>query len=71
MKCTRCEDCGLVCEDHPGRLWQGDHACTCGAAGMPCPGCNQIEEGEEPPPGSNRLDRAAPSRARQLNRALP
>jgi hypothetical protein len=40
MKCSLCEDCGWVCETHPGRLWEGDHACTCGGAGAPCPWCN-------------------------------
>jgi hypothetical protein len=35
-----CEDCGWVCETHPGRPWEGDHACDCGGAGAPCPWCN-------------------------------
>jgi hypothetical protein len=30
----------LACETHPGRPWEGDHACACGAAGAPCPWCN-------------------------------
>src|ERR1700676_2765346 len=33
MKCSRCEDTGWVCEAHPDRPWEGEHACTCGAAG--------------------------------------
>jgi DNA invertase Pin-like site-specific DNA recombinase len=33
MKCSLCEDCGWVCESHPDRPWEGEHACTCGAAG--------------------------------------
>ena len=40
MKCSLCEDCGWVCETHPDRPWEGEHACTCGAAGAPCPRCN-------------------------------
>jgi cold shock CspA family protein len=40
VKCSLREDCGWVCETHPGRPWEGDHACTCGAAGAPCPWCN-------------------------------
>jgi hypothetical protein len=49
MKCTQCEDCGWVCEEHPGRPW-GDSpfACDCGAAGMPCPRCNAPAAGEAP-----------------------
>jgi len=27
-----CEDCGWVCESHPDRPWEGEHACTCGGA---------------------------------------
>jgi hypothetical protein len=33
MKCSLCEDCGWVCESHPGRPWEGERACTCGDAG--------------------------------------
>jgi hypothetical protein len=40
FKCPQCEDTGWVCEDHPDTPWDGDHACSCGAAGMPCPRCN-------------------------------
>jgi hypothetical protein len=45
MKCARCEDSGWVCENHPQRPWQGEHACECGGAGMPCPRCNE----DDPP----------------------
>lgn len=48
MKCTLCEDCGWVCESHPDRPWQGEHACGCGAAGTPCAWCNRVSEGETP-----------------------
>jgi len=44
-ECIGCEDCGWVCEDHPGRPWDGAQACGCGAAGAPCPWCN---EGDPP-----------------------
>jgi hypothetical protein len=37
-----------VCENHPARPWEGEHACTCGAAGAPCPWCNMPEKGEMP-----------------------
>jgi hypothetical protein len=37
MKCLVWEGCGWVCESHPERPWEGEHACTCGGAGMPCP----------------------------------
>jgi hypothetical protein len=40
MNCSLCEDCGWVCETHPGRPWEGNHACNCGGAGAPCPWCN-------------------------------
>jgi hypothetical protein len=48
MKCTLCEDCGWVCEVHSDRLLEGDHACKCGGAGVPCPWCN-VPAGDEPP----------------------
>jgi hypothetical protein len=48
MKCTLCEDRAWVCEAHPNRPWDGEHACGCGAAGMPCPLCNQSAKGETP-----------------------
>jgi hypothetical protein len=41
-----CKDSGWVCEDHPGRPWDGPHACPCGAAGVPCPWCNVPAPGE-------------------------
>jgi hypothetical protein len=34
MKCSLCEDCGWVCETHPGRPWEGDHACACGVPAL-------------------------------------
>jgi hypothetical protein len=54
MKCALCEDCGWVCESHPDRPWEGGHACTCGAAGAPCPQCNPIDDDMVPrmPKGS-------------------
>jgi hypothetical protein len=33
IKCSLCQDCGWVCENHPGRPWEGPHACNCGGAG--------------------------------------
>src|SRR5580692_411856 len=36
MKCSLCEDCGWVCESHPDRPWEGEHACACGGAGRAC-----------------------------------
>lgn len=44
--CPVCHGAKWVCEDHPGRVWEGfaDDAlapvtvCDCGGAGMPCPG---------------------------------
>jgi hypothetical protein len=48
MNCPQCEDCGWICEEHPGRPWEGPHTCTCGAAGIPCPTCNQPAQGEMP-----------------------
>ena len=46
--CLLCEDCGWVCEMHQDKPWEGPHACTCGAAGAPCPACNKPQP-EEPP----------------------
>ena len=37
MKCLVCEGCGWVCESHPERPWEGEHACTCGGAGNAMP----------------------------------
>jgi hypothetical protein len=48
MICHQCNDCGWVCEEHPGRPWQVQHACPCGAAGMPCPNCNVPTDGKRP-----------------------
>jgi hypothetical protein len=48
MKCLVCEDIGWVCEAHPERPWEGPHGCGCGAAGAPCPWCNEPAEGETP-----------------------
>src|ERR1700730_16063780 len=39
---------GCVCEPHPGRPWEGEHACTCGGAGAPCPRSNVPENDKAP-----------------------
>jgi hypothetical protein len=59
MKCSLCEDCGWVCEEHPGRPWDGDHACPCGAAGAPCPWCNPCDKENPPrmPKGFTEVDK--------------
>jgi hypothetical protein len=52
MKCSLCEDCGWVCESHPARPWEGEHACTAVPPAGPirgatcrrrakCPGCRR------------------------------
>jgi hypothetical protein len=48
MKCNLCEDVGSICERHPTRPWEGDHACTCGGAGAPCPMCNSMNDADNP-----------------------
>jgi hypothetical protein len=50
MKCSLCEDSGWVCESHPEKPWDGEHACRCGGAGMPCPNCNPADERTAPRP---------------------
>jgi hypothetical protein len=40
--CSLCDGGGWVCEEHPDQPWQ--HACTCGAAGAPCPHCNSAAD---------------------------
>jgi hypothetical protein len=40
ITCWQCDGSGRVCESHPKRPWEGEHACGCGAAGMRCPICN-------------------------------
>ncbi|SHG50668.1 zinc finger domain-containing protein, LSD1 subclass [Bradyrhizobium erythrophlei] len=51
VKCSLCEDCGWVCESHPDKPWDGGHACTCGAAGAPCPRCNAGDDDPRIPKG--------------------
>ena len=46
--CPRCNGCRWVCEAHPDRPWEGEHACCCGAPGEPCPVCNRVEGDEVP-----------------------
>jgi hypothetical protein len=46
VKCSLCQDCGWVCENHPDQPWEGKDACTCGGAGAPCPRCNVPEKGK-------------------------
>jgi hypothetical protein len=41
--CAVCDDGRFVCENHPDRPWEGERACDCGGAGMPCPACNPSE----------------------------
>jgi hypothetical protein len=45
MKCLLCEDSGWVCEVHQDQPWEGPHACTCGAAGAPCPALQSVDGG--------------------------
>jgi hypothetical protein len=40
--------CGCVCEAHPDRPWEGEHACACGGAGAPCPRCNASDDDPAP-----------------------
>jgi hypothetical protein len=53
MNCYFCLDTGMVCENHPKKVWSGildvGKACGCGA-GMPCPACcSKIpEDGTQP-----------------------
>jgi len=42
--CSLCDGGGWVCEEHPDQPWLGPHACTCGAAGAPCPHCNGADD---------------------------
>jgi len=42
--CSLCDGGGWVCEEHPVQPWQGPNACTCGAAGAPCPHCNGADD---------------------------
>ncbi len=44
MKCAVYEDCGWVCETLPDTPFEGEHPCTCGGAGAPCPPCNSIDD---------------------------
>jgi hypothetical protein len=38
-----------VCESHPDRPREGEHACRCGGAGMPFPNCNASEDDSAAP----------------------
>lgn len=54
--CAYCDDCGWVCENHPGKPWDGDRACGCGVAGMPCVRCNPSDLANPPrPPAGMRI----------------
>ena len=46
--CARCDNSHWVCEEHPDQPWLGARACICGAAGAPCPVCNQSDESTAP-----------------------
>jgi hypothetical protein len=52
--CTRCRDTYWVCETHDGRPWDGESACGCGGAGMPCPSCNLFNPPR--PPAGFKID---------------
>jgi hypothetical protein len=49
MKCTRCDDCGWLCENHTRRPSLGNRACDCGWAGTPCLACNTLDDEDDPP----------------------
>jgi hypothetical protein len=46
-ECSRCDDTGWVCENHPDRPWLGRHACECG--GPDCNTTDDISAGIEEP----------------------
>jgi hypothetical protein len=48
MKCVFCDGRGWVCENHPEQPWEGEFACPCGGAGMPCRHCSMSGQDEEP-----------------------
>lgn len=48
IACSVCGDCFWVCENHPDRPWDGEGACDCGGAGMPCPKCNPADKRTPP-----------------------
>jgi hypothetical protein len=48
MTCPQCANCGWVCENHPDRPWEGEEACNCGGAGMPCTKCNMTDDDSAP-----------------------
>jgi hypothetical protein len=57
VKCARCRDIGWLCEAHDDLPWDGEHACGCGAAGMPCTSCNPSDKDHPPrPPRGFRRD---------------
>src|SRR5690349_2180725 len=46
--CGLCDSTGRVCEAHRRRPWDEPNSCGCGAAGLPCIGCNKCESDELP-----------------------
>jgi hypothetical protein len=57
MTCGLCEDTGWVCGNHPGKPWDGDHACGCASAGMPCVRCKPSDLDNPPrPPAGTRIE---------------
>jgi hypothetical protein len=55
--CARCQDIGWVCENHPDRPAEGEHACSCGGAGMLCPACNVPEDPGVPKGFKTKFDK--------------
>jgi hypothetical protein len=51
-ECSVCQGARWVCEDHPGKPWDGasdaTEACHCGGAGIPCPACNPSDRDNPP-----------------------
>jgi len=52
MICIVCKDTGWICENHPDTPCDGEHTCTCGGAGMPCPECNPSDLDHPPRPAA-------------------
>ena len=50
VKCARCRDTYWVCETPDNVPWEGEHACGCGGAGMPCPNRNPSDKDHPPRP---------------------
>lgn len=63
MICDKCEDGGIVCENHPDHPWDGT---CCGGAGQPCECCEIVPQYGQHSIGEAFIPRAKREQIEQL-----